>query len=74
MMYKLENINPRGEGGHWDTSQTIDMIDCILIGFMKKMQCDTLNIKQSQKAYNVTRPLLFFSSVLVAIPWDGFNV
>ena len=68
MMYKLENINPRGEGGHWDTLQTIDMTDCILIGFMKKMQCDTLNIKQSQKAYNVTRPLLFFSSALVAIP------
>ena len=32
-----------------DTLQTIDMIDCILTGFMKKMQCNVLNIKTAAK-------------------------
>ena len=32
-----------------DTLQTIDMIDCILTGFMKKMQCNALNIKTVAK-------------------------
>ena len=32
-----------------NTFQTIEMIDCILAGFMKKMQCNTLNIKTVAK-------------------------
>ena len=32
-----------------DTLQTIDMIGCIVTGFMKKMQYNTLNIKSVAK-------------------------
>ena len=32
-----------------DTLQTIDMTDCILTSFMKKMQCNALNVKTVTK-------------------------